>query len=320
MTNRCRIISIFLVLLMLGGCGGPEGTAGMPAAAPAATTAAQEKTPAPTPVANPYVAPDISPAKFHRDQALGEGSALIDVSAVSEGYVAVSAQSESKLKFQVVFGDSTYTYDLPHDGTESIFSLQSGDGTYCFRIMENVMDTKYTELFSTEAQVTLLDEFQPFLRTNQYAAYQADSDCVKKAAELAKLSTTPVEVAQNIFSYICENVTYDKKKAETVQSGYIPVPDETMAEGKGICFDYASLAASMLRSQGIPTKIIFGYVAPGDLYHAWNMFYTEETGWITVEYQVKGGEWNRIDCTFAANGADPETIGDGTSYTDVYVY
>lgn len=76
----------------------------------------------------------------------------------------------------------------------------------------------------------------------------------------------------------------------------------------------------MLRSQGIPTKIIFGYVAPGDLYHAWNMFYTEETGWITVEYQVFGGEWNRIDCTFAANGADPETIGDGTSYTDLYVY
>ena len=57
-----------------------------------------------------------------------------------------------------------------------------------------------------------------------------------------------------------------------------------METGKGICFDYASLAASMLRSQGIPTKIIFGYVAPDNLYHAWNMFYTEEKGWTKVEF------------------------------------
>lgn len=314
MTNRCRIISIFLVLLMLGGCGeSAEQTA------PAASGAAPKETAA-EPSGKPYVAPEITPAQFHRDKAEGQEDVLVDISAVSEGYVAVSAKSESRLKFQVIFGDSTYNYDLPGDGTESIFSLQSGDGSYRFRVMENVMDTKYTELFSTEAQVQLKDEFQPFLRTNQYAAYDTDSECVKEAAELAKKATTSVEVAQNIFDYICDNVTYDKEKSETVESGYIPDPDRTMAEGKGICFDYASLAASMLRSQGIPTKIIFGYVAPGDLYHAWNMFYTEETGWISVEYQVLGGQWNRIDCTFAANGADPETIGDGTSYTDVYVY
>lgn len=315
MTNRCRIISIFLVLLMLSGCGESAGQGETPA-----ISESVHKEMSAEPIGVPYVAPNISPAEFHLEKAQGEGGALVDVSAVSEGYVAVSAQSDSRLKFQVLFGDSTYTYDLPNDGTESIFSLQSGDGTYKFRVMENVMDTKYTELFSTEAEVKLQDAFQPFLRTNQYADYDAGSDCVKKAAELAKNAADPLEVAQQIFDYICSNVTYDKQKAETVESGYIPDPDRTMAEGKGICFDYASLAASMLRSQGIPTKIIFGYVAPGDLYHAWNMFYTEETGWITVEYQVQGGQWNRIDCTFAANGADPETIGDGTSYTDVYVY
>lgn len=315
MTNQCRIISMFLVLLMLSGCGQSAGRG----KTPAPSERVHKETSA-EPVAAPYVAPDITPAKFHREKAQGESGALVDVSAVSEGYVAVSAQSDSRLKFQVVFGDSVYSYDLPNDGTESIFSLQSGDGTYKFRVMENVMDTKYTEMFSTEAEVKLQDEFQPFLRTNQYANYDADSACVKKAAELSERASDQVEMAQQIFDYICESVTYDKGKAKTVESGYIPDPDRTMAEGKGICFDYACLAASMLRSQGIPTKIIFGYVAPGDLYHAWNMFYTEKTGWITVEYQVQGGQWNRIDCTFAANGADPETIGDGTSYTDVYVY
>ena len=86
------------------------------------------------------------------------------------------------------------------------------------------------------------------------------------------------------------------------------------------CFDYASLAAALLRSQGIPCKVVFGYVAPDDLYHAWNMFYTKETGWVTVGFEVDKKNWTRMDLTFSANGADSEFIGDGSHYSDVYVY
>ena len=91
-----------------------------------------------------------------------------------------------------------------------------------------------------------------------------------------------------VFDYICENVVYDKEKAQAVQTttGYMPVLDDTLRTGKGICFDYASLVAGMLRSQGIPTKMVFGDVSPDDIYHAWNMFYTEETGWVTVKASV----------------------------------
>ena len=71
----------------------------------------------------------------------------------------------------------------------------------------------------------------------------------------------------------------------------------------------------MLRSQGIPTKIIFGYVSPGELYHAWNMFYTEETGWTKVEFKVNENDWSRIDLTFSASNAS-----DDFKYTDVYTY
>lgn len=315
MINQRRIFGILLTMLMLlGGCGNPEETVTTvpPSSAVAAAATQRPKT--------VYQAPKISEAAFHRDKAAGDENAAIDTSAVSEGYVAVSAKSDARLKFQVVAGENTYNYDLPNNGEETIFCLQSGDGHYKFNIMENVVDTRYLELFSTEADVKLKDEFQPFLHTNQYAAYNKNSACVKKAKELASASANQLEAVGNIFSFICDSVTYDKEKAKTVKSGYIPTPDDTLAQGTGICFDYASLAASMLRSQGIPTKIIFGYVSPGELYHAWNMFYTDETGWITVEYEVSKGDWNRIDCTFTANGADPETTGDGTGYTDVYVY
>ena len=143
----------------------------------------------------------------------------------------------------------------------------------------------------------------------------------KKAAELAAEATDSNDFITNVYKYVTSSVTYDREKAANIQQGYIPDPDEIFDSGKGICFDYASLAACMLRSQGIPTQIIFGYVGDsGDLYHAWNMYYTEESGWVAVEFEVKEDEWNRLDLTFSANGTDSEYIGDGTNYLDVFHY
>ncbi|MBR4163488.1 MAG: transglutaminase domain-containing protein [Solobacterium sp.] len=259
-------------------------------------------------------------AEFHKDQATGSSDVLIDLSCTDQGYVALSVIADARLKFQVMKDDMTYNYDIASDGTPSVFPLQSGDGHYRFRVMKNIVDKKYAELYSVEADVVLKDEFQPFIRPSNYASYTQNSKCIKKAAQMAAKAKTKMDIVKSVYEFICKTVTYDTEKAMNVKSGYMPVPDETMTTGKGICFDYASLAASMLRSQGIPTKLIFGYVSPSDVYHAWNMIYTEETGWITVEFKVSGKEWNRIDLTFSANGADSDFIGDGENYTDVYQY
>ena len=50
------------------------------------------------------------------------------------------------------------------------------------------------------------------------------------------------------------------------------------------------------------------------------MIYTKETGWIVAEFKVDQNDWNRIDLTFSANGADRDFIGDGSNYTDLYYY
>ena len=54
-----------------------------------------------------------------------------------------------------------------------------------------------------------------------------------------------------------------------------PDVDSVMAEKKGICFDYAALMASMLRSQGVPVKLVVGYTSQG-VYHAWINVWSEE--------------------------------------------
>lgn len=306
----CALLTVLLVVLMLAlaGCGGgPSGGSGGSGSGASSGGGG-------------YKAPKFKGASFHADEAVGNGQVAIDLSAASKGYVAIAGTSEKRLKFQVIKGAETYTYDVSSNGEPSVFPLQCGDGEYSFKVMENVMDSKYAESFSTSADVQLKDEFAPFLRPSDYVDYNKKSACVSKAAEIAANSAEAMDVVSGVYDYICDNVTYDEEKAQTVQSGYMPSPDDTIASGKGICFDYASLAAAMLRSQGIPTKVIFGYVAPDNLYHAWNMFYTEETGWVTVDYEVNADSWNRIDLTFAANGADSDFIGDGSHYSDVYIY
>lgn len=267
-----------------------------------------------------YTAPEMAVSGYHDGQAEGNESVGIDLSCVDEGVVAVKVSSKKKCKFQVLMGDETYTYDVDSRGEPGVFPLQCGDGHYLFRVMENVSGTKYAVLYQTETDVSLLDEFQPFIRPSAYANYSEKSACVQKSVELAKGAADVNEVVAAVYGFICKSVKYDREKAANITTGYLPDPDETFETGKGICFDYAALAASMLRSQGIPTKVVFGYVSPDDLYHAWNMFYTPESGWITVGYEVSADDWNRLDLTFSANGADGKFIGNGSNYTDVYFY
>ena len=101
-----------------------------------------------------------------------------------------------------------------------------------------------------------------YLVTN-YGTYQAyplpdASACVRKGEALSSGCASDLDVVSSVYSFVTKNIAYDNAKAATVQSGYAPFPDNTLASGKGICFDYASLMTAMLRSQQIPTRLEVG--------------------------------------------------------------
>ena len=185
------------------------------------------------PTAEAYDSPGFQDSAWHPDLAQYGDRAGIDTSSLSEGYVAVSATSETRLKFQVIKDEETYTYDLPADGTPAVFPLQSGSGSYRFRVMENVIEQKYSELWSVTADAVLQDEFQPFLRPSTYVSYKADSACVRKAAELAAGAATEMDLVNAVYDYICSSISYDRDKATSVKSGYLPDPDETLQTQPG---------------------------------------------------------------------------------------
>ena len=86
-------------------------------------------------------APEFLEAAYQGDRANAGDRVKLDLSGLEKGYVGVSAVSDRRLKFQVVKGEDTYNYDLSSDGEPSVFPLQCGDGSYRFRVMENVEGT-----------------------------------------------------------------------------------------------------------------------------------------------------------------------------------
>ncbi|MEF2594494.1 MAG: transglutaminase-like domain-containing protein [Eggerthellaceae bacterium] len=186
--------------------------------------------------------------------------------------------------------------------------------------MQNTSGNNYVEIASASAQVTLASEFEPYLRPNQFCDYDDASACVTQARSLAAGAANEGDVVRSIYQWVVDNIAYDYDKAAELATvtGYIPDPDRTYEERTGICFDYASLAAAMLRSLGIPCQVVTGYVAPDALYHAWNMVYIDGS-WVSVEFSIQPDTWTRMDLTFAAAGAG-DTTGDGTGYTDRYRY
>lgn len=298
-TLGLRWMALLLALLaMVTGCGG-----NVAASSPAGS----------------YEIPAFQDASFHPELAEDYGAVQVDVTALEEGVVAVSARSGSRLKFQIILGEMKYNYDLPGDGQATVFPLNMGDGSYTFRVMENIGQSKYACIWSDTRQVTMEDEFQPFLRPSQMVNYNEESQCVAKARELAENCDTEIDVVSAIYAYLVKHIRYDDDKAATVQSGYLPLPDETLRTGKGICFDYAALAAAMMRSLGIPCRLITGYVGD-DVYHAWNSFYVHDQGWVTVEIKAPANQWKRVDITFAAGGVDAKKLDDDSRYTTRYTY
>ena len=265
-------------------------------------------------------ATSISESSFDEGSATGSNGVLVDTSHSSDGYVGISATAESRLKVQVMSGDGTTNYDLSQDGTAIICPLTSGSGPYTVRVMQNTSGNNYVELYSTTFDASIEPETAPYLHPNVACNFSESSACVAKARELVASATNQGEAVQAICTWVVDNISYDSAKASQLQdaTGYMPDPDSTLASGSGVCFDYASLGAAMLRSQGIATQIVTGYVSPDDIYHAWIMVYIDGT-WISGQFSVNSDTWSRVDLTFAASGGG-SNVGDGKSYTDRFVY
>ena len=227
----------------------------------------------------PYTAPD-------------KGGLFIDSMTANHGYVTAgcigSEHKYNRLKFQVRKGDQTYNYDLSQGAEPIRCPMNMGNGSYLLRVMERVEGNQYAQVMAVEKQVKLLSRFVPYTIPTIFCNYDTYGPCVRIGRYIAVTCSTELDVLNSVTKWVAGYVSYDYDKANKLSNstGYVPDPDATLKERKGICFDYASIEAAMLRSMDIPCKVVTGYVNDG-VYHAWVLAYAN-------------GKWRRRDPTFTS--------------------
>lgn len=254
--------------------------------------------------------------------------ALIDASNSSQGYLMIKLKKAMSGSYRIlVNADSInvrYTFQLNNSGSYEVIPITEGSGSYTVSVLKVTSAGKGTVMFKQALNVSVSDSFLPFLTPNQFCMYNSGSSCVALSSKLCGGNKDTIEKTAAIYDYVINNISY-VSTAENAANGYIPVPDTVLASKSGICFDYASLMAAMLRSQKIPTKVVVGYA--GDIYHAWISVYVEGSGWIDGYIYFDGNKWNRMDPTFAASAKDDadykstvDFISNGSNYSVMYYY
>jgi len=248
----------------------------------------------------------------------------IDFSNASDGYVMARWLDRTSTDVRVVIvgpNSVQYQYRLNTGGRWEAFPLSGGNGRYTIRVVEAVGGGRFSVVNSININLVLTNEFAPFLRPNQFVDFNQRSTVVSLAAELTAESRDTLDSVQRIYNWVVENISYDTQLAQTVQSGYVPNLETVLRNRRGICFDYASLMTAMLRSQGVPTRLVIGYV--GNVRHAWISVYSEGTGWINDVILFNGNEWRLMDPTFTSTGNAEEVrrfVGTGANHQQTHLH
>jgi transglutaminase-like putative cysteine protease len=204
----------------------------------------------------------------------------IDVNS-ADATVRINTGSADYSKFKAI---------VEKDGVEYIYNLvseidtlplQMGSGQYEISLLGSNDGRRY-RLLSEQTITVELEEYAVFLSSSQTVNWNDESDLAILAAELTQDAETDMEKLEAIHTYVVNNVAYDYDKATKLPKGYIPNPEETLTDGLGICYDFAALTASMLRSVGVPTKLIKGYSSYTPVYHAWNEVLIDGE-WVVVD-------------------------------------
>lgn len=242
---------------------------------------------------------DIYESDTHISFIRGEENGNIDYSNTSDGYVMVRCESDRQARFIMEKDGQTYYEYLPADGNYHAFPLTYGDGAYSVRISLQSKGTLYDRMVEGSFEVEIMDEFTRFLIPTPLAPFNTESELVDTAREMYSQTQTDFEYVEAAFRYVSDGIHYDKDLVELAETtGYVPDGARALEEGRGICTDFASAFALMMRSCGIPCKIIYGdfYTADGARYHAWNMVWLDDG--------EGGGSWWRYDATNGIGGVE----------------
>lgn len=187
------------------------------------------------------------------------GDALIDASNSSQGYLMIKLKKAMSGSYRILVNaddiNVRYTFQLNNSGNYEVIPITEGSGSYTVSVLKVTSAGKGTVMFKQALSVSVSDSFLPFLTPNQFCMYNSGSSCVALSSTLCGGNKDTIAKTAAIYDYVINNISY-VSTAENGANGYIPVPDTVLANKSGICFDYASLMAAMLRSQKFRQRLL----------------------------------------------------------------
>ena len=176
----------------------------------------------------------------------------------------IEKTNDTRTKVKVTLNEQSYFYEI--EDTSNI-PTPFGAGLYTFEVYENIEGTKYRKVKTIKSQI----KDDCFTTANYWVNYS--EELTTFTAALVQGNTTAEEKINTIYNYIVNNYKYNYEKINNIPNNYIPNPEAFLKEDSGICSDFATLFAAMLRSQNIPIKVVVGYTSAATTYHAWNQVY-----------------------------------------------
>ena len=212
-------------------------------------------------------------------ELIKDNNLCVDVTHKADGYIVANVihADDKKYKLRVSTDIYSYVYDIG-DGYITV-PLQMGDGDYIVQLYCNAHDNKYYVVGFVRLDVTLTDEYLPFLHSNQYVNYDGNLSIQEIAIQLLDIDA--------IKQYIERNFVYDYIYAITARrESMMPNINRLLSTHMGICQDFASLTVALMRINNIPSRLVIG--TANNHYHAW------------VEYDY---DWKLYDPTATITGA-----------------
>lgn len=194
-----------------------------------------------------------------------------------------SPEYGSDMRIMVEKSGEKYYYSL--NNPQELLPAQLGNGSYTVKILKNIGGSKYRVLNTSNINLNANGN-DVYLSSSQPVYWEKDA-LSSLSSGLMKGSLTDEDKVKAAYNYVVSNITYDIDKIKRIDTSYVPSVSSTIESKSGICYDYAALFASILRAEGIPTKLVKGYGKFSKEYHAWNEVYLND-------------KWQVVDTTYDA--------------------
>lgn len=150
----------------------------------------------------------------------------------------------------------------------------------------------------------------------------------RTAHDICAGETNEVKKARRIYDWVLGNVDYWVKDPEHKKASPVGSSEYCMSNKTGNCTDFHSLYAALARSEGIPTRMVYGTLFKPELdgqdkdasYHCWIEFWAPGQGWVPLDVAVAdifvgdfpttdaNAEKVRLTTADGYSGADPAKV------------